>query len=99
MYYRIFFPVVGLILQREAFKQMFLVLENGLQRGQGQRFSETTGPGEEINSIRLFYLIPDIVRLVDIRIAALYELLKSIYACRQVFHFTHPDLSLSEYKT
>jgi hypothetical protein len=60
MYERIFFPVVGLIFQCKAFEEMFFVLENDFQCGQGQRFPETTGPGKEINPIRLFYQIPEL---------------------------------------
>jgi hypothetical protein len=92
MYDWIFFPVMGLILQCETFEKMFLVLEDGFQRGQGQGFPETAGTRQKINALGRFQQLPQAFRFVHIEEIPAYEVFKSIYAGRQVFHFMHPNL-------
>ena len=79
----------------ETFEKMFLVLEEGFQRGQGQGFPETAGTRQKINALGRFQQLPQAFRFVHIEEIPSYEVFKSIYAGRQVFKYMYLDLFIA----
>ena len=76
---------MGLIFQCQPFEEMFLVLENRLQRGQGKRLTETPRAGKEINAFGRLQQLPQAFRFVHVEEIPSYEVFKSIYAGRKFF--------------
>ena len=74
---------------------MFLVLEEGFQRGQGQGFPETAGTRQKINALGRFQQLPQAFRFVHIEEIPSYEVFKSIYAGRKVFKYMYLDLFIA----
>jgi len=77
---RMLLPLIGTVIEPQPLEQLFIALENLVQGGDQQAFAKTAGSGEEIDALGIPDQLVEILRLINIKVAAVDQVAECLDA-------------------